>query len=128
MNESILRRIKTKLKEIFTKLIRLCQRIANKLPDNYVKVTILQQLKKAKEKLNDVNKMTVENGEKMAEELKTDAENIEKTIKRTMDKVNEKRESRARKSDDLDSKIDAFEDEFLKDLKYFDDKFDDILE
>lgn len=55
-----------------------------------MKVTILQALAKAKSKLNDVNKMTVENGEKMSKELESDAKNIEETIKRTMDKLDKK--------------------------------------
>ena len=89
MNEKLLVKIKRKLKEIFTKLIRLCQKLVNKLPDSNVKVVILQQLRKAKAKLNDVDKMNVDNGSKMSQELKADADNIEATIKRTMDKLDE---------------------------------------
>ena len=89
MNEKLLVKLKRKLKEIFTKLIRLCQKLVNKLPDSNAKVVILQQLRKAKAKLNDVDKMNVDNGSKMSQELKADADNIEATIKRTMDKLDE---------------------------------------
>ena len=86
MNERVLVRIKRKLKELFTKIIRICQKIANKLPDCSCKVTILQQLAKAKKKLNDTDKMTTENGGRMSKELQSDAVNIQETIERTMKK------------------------------------------
>lgn len=87
MNTKLLTRIKIKLKEIFTKLIRIIQKFVKKLPDGEGKVKFLQLLKKAKEKLNKVN--SIKNQE-MADELKRDADDIEEAIKNASKKYDEK--------------------------------------
>lgn len=87
MNTKLLNRIKIKLKEIFTKLIRIIQKFVKKLPDGEGKVKFLQLLKKAKEKLNKVD--SIKNQE-MADELKRDADDIEEAIKNASKKYDEK--------------------------------------
>lgn len=87
MNEKMLTRIKKKLTEIFTNLIRIIQKHAKKLPDGKGKVAFLNLLKRAKEKLNKVDKIT---NQKMAEELKKDADDIEEAIQQTSKKYDVK--------------------------------------